>query len=195
MALDIARIKAAIVEVGTRATALEADGHAKQAQVAYETLFLVLHALCATGDDQTPGWARVVAPLTDLNRRLALDALAPPRLGQLRVRAAALLDLPDLTQVASPDDIQNTIVGAIGIGAPRYNNGDTLGCCTIYWATGQALLAAQASRGFVGYARALAPIRQVHEAEPPARTLDGAGIDDYAWTLRHAFDAALKVVG
>ena len=50
-------------------------------------------------------------------------------------------------------------------------------------------------RGFPGYARALAPIRQVHEAEPPAHALDPAGVDAYAWALRHAFDAALRVIG
>ena len=195
MEMRIKALKAAIAEVSARAARLETEGQSGRAEEVYATLLQVLNALFANSEEQGHGWARVVLPLTDLSRRLALDALAPQRLGQLQARADTLFDLPDITQIGSLSDVHEAIAAAIGVGAPRYNSGDIRGCCTMYWAVGQTLLAAQAVRGFPGYARALAPIRQVHETEPPLRPLDPAGVDAYAWTLRHAFDAALNVAG
>jgi hypothetical protein len=195
MGTHIAALKAAIGEVSVRAARLESAGLIERAAEAYVTLLQVLNALFSPAEEQGYGWGRVVPALTDLNRRLALDALAPQLLGQLQTRAAALFDLPDITQIASLAEVHQAIVSAISVGAPRYNSGDIRGCCTMYWATGQALLCAQAVRGFPGYARVLAPIRQVYETEVPTHPLDRPAADAYAWALRHAFDAALQVSG
>ena len=69
------------------------------------------------------------------------------------------------------------------------------GCCTVYWGTIQSLLGAGVARGFPGYARALAQLRPISEAEPPTLPLDASRADEYAWTLRHALDATLRVTG
>ncbi len=193
MGTRIAALKTAIGEVSVRAARLESAGLTERAEEAYVTLLQVLNALFSTPEEH--GWCRVVPALTDLNRRLPLDTLAPQLLGQLQTRAAALFDLPGITQIASLSDVHQAIVAAISVGSHRYNSGDIRGCCTMYWATGQALLSAQVVRGFPGYARVLAPIRQVHETEVPTHPLDHAAADAYAWALRHAFDAALQVSG
>lgn len=195
MATHIAATKAAIVEVNTRAAVLASEGRGDRAEVAYETLFQVLNAIFSSPEEQAIGWGRAVVPLTTLGRPLPLDALGPTPLERLRIRTQALLDLPDIARVASLDEVHEAIVAAIRVGAPRYNGGDFRGCCTIYWATGEALLGALATRGFSGYSRALGPIRQLHEADPPHHALSETEIDEFAWTLRHAFDAALKVNG
>jgi hypothetical protein len=193
--VDIAAIKMATVEATTRATALEYADRSDPAVIVLETLFQTLRVLCSAEPDDGQGWLRVVLSLADLDRRLPLDALGATRLAQLRTRATTLLDVPAIESVEGLPDIHDYILAAINVGSHRYNHGDVRGCCTIYWATGRALLAARPTRGFPGHARTLAFLRQAHEGEPPALPLDDASVDAYAWTLRHAFDAALKVTG
>jgi hypothetical protein len=93
------------------------------------------------------------------------------------------------------EDLHEAIANAISVGAPRYNAGDIAGCCTMYWATIQAMIFAPVRRGFAGYARAMAQLKAVAETEPPPAPLDSRGVDMFAWDLRHAFDAALRVTG
>jgi hypothetical protein len=116
-------------------------------------------------------------------------------LAQGELRLAALRDLPEITMLGSLDEIHTFISGAIGIGAPRYNAGDIIGCCTVYWATMVALVSAPVFRGFPGYAKAMAPLREIVEQTPPPLPIIGQGIDEFAWQLRHALDAVLAIKG
>jgi len=111
------------------------------------------------------------------------------------VRFEALIDVPDVASVGSLGDVQETISAAINVGAPRYNSGDVLGCCTMYWATMQALVLAPAFRGFPGYAKALAPLRAVLETPSSPLPLNADGLDQFAWTLRRALDTTLAIGG
>jgi hypothetical protein len=190
----LAALKGAVLAAGETARDLAARGRTESAEIAYHTLLITLHALLH-GEESLRGWQRVAALLADLDTRLPLDALAASRAGELQIRAQAMLDLPDLTTLAGMDGIHDTIAAAITVGAPRYNAGDIAGCCIIYWATLHTILAAPATRGFPGHARALAQLRPVAEAEMPPLPLDAGGIDRYAWVLRHAFDVTLAIKG
>lgn len=195
MEIQLEALKVSVRTVHAHAMVLAADGRPDEGEVAYATLFQVVSALFADPPDEVSGWPRVVPVLTRLSVRLGLDALAASRLGQMQVRAATLLDLPKVTTLATMADIGDVIDRALATGKQREASGDIRGCCTVYWAAGQALLAAHVTRGIPGYTKALAPIRQVHEAEPPTRTLDPGGLRFYARTLQLAFGAAVPVAG
>lgn len=193
MTLQIAVLRESCAEAAAKAAELE---YATRADAAADSLAADLRALHAQTLDAEAlglGWLRVAHLLTTIERRLALDTLDTTQLGQLQTRLNALLDLPEIATVDSLGEIHDAIVAAIQTGAPRYNAGDIRGCCTIYWATGNALLYARPLRGFAGYARALAPLRQVLEGEVPPQPMDPARVDAYAWAMRRAFDAALAV--
>lgn len=189
---QLAAVKAAVSDCGTYAAGLQAEGRLDAVEGLYTALLLtVRHLLPAAG---TPhGWQRAALLAADLRTRQTLDALAPDRLSELDLRAAVLLDLPPIVAVDSFEQITTAIANAINAGAPRYNAGDIHGCCVVYWGTIQTLVAAPAARGFPNYARALGQLRTVADIEPPPYLLDAAGVDDYAWTLRHAFDAVLAI--
>lgn len=154
-----------------------------------------LHALMAADDEQTQGWWRAAYPLTDIDHALLLDTLGTSQLEQCQLRFSALRDLPDIDAISSMEEIHAVIGGAIGIGAPRYNSGDIVGCCTIYWATMMTLTAAPVYRGFPGHARAMGSLRDIIEREPPILPIIGQGVDEFAWQLRHALDAVLAIPG
>jgi hypothetical protein len=183
----LAALKAAVFVADERARDLAARGRVESAEIAYHTLLVTLHTLLGS-EESSRGWQRVAALLADLDTRLPLDALAASRAGELRIRAQAMLDLPDLTALTGMDDIHDTIAAAITVG-------DIIGCCTAYWATLHTILVAPAARGFPGHARALAQLRPVTEAEVAPLPLDAGDIDRYAWVLRHAFDATLAIKG
>ncbi len=122
-----------------------------------------LYALLQADDEQTQAWRRAALLLTDLGHALLLDTLGTSQLDQCQLRFSALRDLPDIDTINSLGDIQALIGGAISIGAPRYNSGDIVGCCTIYWATMMALVSAPVLRGYPGHARAIAPLREIVE--------------------------------
>ena len=152
-----------------------------------------LHALLQADDDQFQGWSRAALSLSDANQALLLDMLGSSPLEIFQARIAALRDLPEVGGVSSMAEIHGVIAGAINIGAPRYNAGDIVGCCTVYWATLMALVAAPALRGIPGHARAVAPLREITEQEPPPLPIIGQGVDEFAWQLRHALDAVLAI--
>ncbi|HLJ79835.1 MAG TPA: hypothetical protein VKT52_00025 [Ktedonobacterales bacterium] len=195
MEIPITALKAAVAEANRRARAFLARNRLDAAESTYETLLMVLSVLLDADAEQLRGSQRAAYIIADPRQRILLDALAPSRMGELQIRAAALLDLPDQLTVASIDDIHSTIAAAINLGAPRYNAGDVRGCCTIYWATAETLVAAPATRGFPGYARALGQLRAVLEAPPPAVPFGAEGVDTLAWALRNAFDATLTIKG
>src|SRR5690348_11597887 len=125
----LAALKAAVFVASERARDLAARGRMESAEVAYHTLLVTLRALLH-GEESLRGWQRVAALLADLDTRLPLDALAASHTGELQIRVQAMLDLPDLTALAGMDGIHDTIAAAITVGAPRYNAGDIIGCCT-----------------------------------------------------------------
>lgn len=154
-----------------------------------------LHALLLADDEQLHGWWRAAVTLTDSNHPLLLDTLGATQLEQYLLRFSALRDLPEVNALSSLDDIHTVIRDAINIGAPRYNAGDIIGCCTVYWATMMALVSAPVFRGFPGHARAMAPLREIVERAPSPQPMLSQGIDDFAWLQRRAFDAVLALQG
>ena len=190
----LAALKAAVMDCGTYASGLQVEGRLDAVEGLYTALHLTArHLLYADGTPR--GWQRAAALASDLRTRQTLDALALDRLGELQLRAAALLELPAIVSVDSFEQITAAIANAINSGAPRYNAGDIRGCCVVYWSAIQTLVAAPATRGFPNYARTLGQLRAVADLEPPPYPLDDAGVDDYAWALRHALDAVLTVQG
>ncbi len=195
MAVQIAALKAAVVEIDARARLLLANRQLSAAEASYDTLLITINTLLDAESASLHGWQRAAQIITDTRTRLQIDALAPSRIEELQTRLATLLDLPDLTSVSSQTDINQVIAAAINVGMPRYNNGDIWGCCTLYWSTMQALIHAPASRGFAGYGRAINLFRAAAEAKPAPFPLDAAGVDGFVWTLRHAFDEAIRITG
>lgn len=154
-----------------------------------------LRALLQADDEQIYGWWRAATQLSDLSHPLRLDALGSSPLEKYQARLATLRDLPEVTALSSLDEIHTFIREAINTGAPRYNAGDVIGCCIAYWATMAALASAPVFRGFPGYAKMVAQLREVVEQPPPAAPFAGRGIDEFAWQLRHALDAILAIQG
>lgn len=193
MTVQIAALKAAVVEIDARARLLLASQDLNAAEASYDTLLITINTLLDAESSSLHGWQRAAQIITDTRARLQIDALAPSRIEELQTRIATLLDLPDLTSVSNQSDINHVIAAAINVGAPRYNDGDIWGCCTIYWGTMQSLIHAPASRGFAGYARAINVFRAAIEAKPSPFPLDAAGVDEFAWELRQAFDEVARI--
>ncbi len=166
-------------------------------ELVYRGLLQGLHAgiqaWAAAETEAQSGGLRAMLALSDTERRLALDAAAASAMDIYLVRFETLLDVPDIVSISSVEEVHAAISAAINIGAPRYNAGDVLGCCTMYWATMQAIVSAPVFRGFPGYMRTLAPLRSALEAEPPPLPLTAEGLDQFAWTLRRTLDAVLAM--
>jgi hypothetical protein len=90
-------------------------------------------------------------------------------------------------------DIYTLIEHTINIGAPRYNSGDVRGCAALYWTTITLIAETPATRGFNGYAKAMAQVKPITELDVPAGPFTPAAIDAFAWELRHALDAVARV--
>jgi hypothetical protein len=193
MVVEIAALKTAVIEADARARVWLSQGRLDAVEGGYETLLTTLNALLGVDEERLRGWQRTALVLTDLRRRLKVDALAAGRGPELQMRAAALLDLPDLLDVGGMRDIYDALGAAITVGAPRYNAADVRGCCRLYWSTIHAVISAPATRGFTGHARALGVLRPVVESDPPALPLDAAGMDEFAWVMRRAMDATLTI--
>jgi hypothetical protein len=193
MGIEIAALKAAVIEADARARLWLSEGRLDAVEGGYETLLATLNALLSSNEEYPHGWQQVALVLTDLNRRLTIDALASGRGSELQMRAAALLDLPDMVNVRDLADIHNALAAAINIGSPRYNSGDIRGCCRLYWTTIQTVLAAPAVRGFAGHAKALGHLRAAVETEPPSLPLDAVRMDELAWALRREMDVSLTI--
>lgn len=193
MGVQIAALKAAVVEIDARARLLQTNRQLTAAEASYDTLLITINTLLDAESDTLYGWQRAAQIITDTRTRLQIDALAPSHIEELQTRLATLLDLPDLTSLGSQADITQVIAAAITVGAPRYNAGDIWGCCTIYWGTMQSLVHAPATRGFGGYARVINVLRSTLESEPSPFPFDAAGVDDFAWVLRRAFDDAVRI--
>lgn len=193
MAVRFAAIQASLATTWTylHSPQLAPQGAATVGRAALDSL----HALLLEDDDQLQGWRRAAISLSDANHALLLDMLSSSPLEICQFRIAALRDLPEVGAVSSLAEIHAVIAGAINIGAPRYNAGDIVGCCTVYWATVMTLVGAPVLRGIPGHARAIAPLREIAEQEPPPLPVIGQGVDEFAWQLRHALDAVLAING
>jgi hypothetical protein len=195
MPFRLASVQTAATEAQTRARALMEMGQVAGAEMVYETLLATLDLTLRQESDAQPASERTLLMVTGAGRRLPIDALHSARGDQLATRVGAILDIPEVTALGSMDEMRRVISAAISIGAPRYNAGDIRGCCRVYWAAMYTLVVAPAFRGFPGYERAIAYLSKVIERQPPMAALDAQSIDDYAWTLRQAFDAALQTPG
>ena len=194
---------------GIMAQAGQLRGH-NERQTLYLHTCQVLTLLLETPDEASPGWARAALlllrslsarqsgpmPALTASRRLSTPqrshplveaiAAAPP-LAALQEGFQTILELPDVSEIDSLDEIQTSLEAAIAAGAPRYNRGDVAGCARLYLATALTLVNAQMSRGFPGQARALDTLKRgLIEAQALS------DVDERAWTLRHAFDRVLK---
>jgi len=195
VSVQLATIQTIVTEAEMRAEALAAERLPYALAPVYETALSGIHTFVTAEGIASSGWLRVVTQLTNMRQRLLIDALGAAPLEQLRIRIRCLLDLPEIETIDALEDIHSAITAAVAVGAPRYNSGDVQGCCTVYWATMQTLLQAPVLRGFAGYARAVARLKDVIEVEPPTAPFDSQGSDDFAWGLRYAFDEALRVTG
>ncbi|HUY76031.1 MAG TPA: hypothetical protein VMV29_04630 [Ktedonobacterales bacterium] len=195
MSIQLATVKAVIAEAQMRAETLAATGSLYAATPIYEMALSSVNTFLLASEATQTGWLGAVALLTDMRHRLSIDALGATPAEQLEARVRCLLDLQELSGVEALEDLHDAIANAIAVGAPRYNAGDIRGCCTMYWTTIQAMIFAPVRRGFAGYARTMAQLKAVVEADPPPAPLDSRGVDTFAWDLRYAFDAALRVTG
>ncbi len=179
-----------------------------------QTLYLhtcqVLTLLLEAPGEAQPGWSRaaltLLRPLAERQSgpmpsitasrplfaaqrsRPLVEAIgAAPALTEFQEHLQTILELPDITSIASLEEILTVLEAAISVGAPRYNRGDIAGCARLYLATALTLVNAQVSRGFAGQARALDTLKKGLSELPLL-----SDVDERAWALRHAFDRVLK---
>ncbi len=179
-----------VTETETRARALSAGS---DAQLALYEVALTSIRLALAESEQPRAWERVALSLADQRARLPVDALDASPAEQARRRLALLADLPEVTGVASYQDIVDLIGETINVGAPRYNSGDIRGCGALYWTIIRLICETPATRGFPGYARLQGQLKPLTDAEPHAGTMSHAEADAWAWELRHALDATVRV--
>ena len=191
-----------------------AQGDQSRSPAERQTLYLhtcqVLTLLLDAPDEATPGWSRaaltILRPMTtrqsgpmpalttsrsllspQRTRPLVETIGTAPALADLQESLVTVLELPDITSLASLEEVLAPIEAAISVGAPRYNRGDIAGCARLYLATALTLTLAQVSRGFAGQARALDTVKK---GLAEAQSLPD--VDARAWALRHAFDRVLR---
>ena len=191
-----------------------AQGDQSRGPAERQSLYLhtcqVLTLLLDAPDEATAGWSRAAltilrpmttrqsgpmaalttsrSPLSPQRSRPLVEATgAAPALAELQESLLTVLELPDITSLASLEEMLAPIEAAISVGSPRYNRGDIAGCARLYLATALTLTLAQANRGFPGQARTLDTLKKgLAEAQS---LLDA---DARAWALRHAFDRVLR---
>ena len=167
-----------------------------------------LTLLLEAPDESGPGWPRAALALlrpvaerqsgplaassafTRANRqhsRPLVEVMSPAPQPEAQEYLLTILELPEIVSLGSFADAQAAIEAAIGVGAPRYNQGDIAGCARLYLATALTLVNAQINRGFAGQARALDSLKK-GLAEAQVLTT----VDERAWALRHAFDRVLR---
>lgn len=191
-----------------------AQGDQSRGPAERQSLYLhtcqVLTLLLDTPDEATPGWSRaaltILRPMTtrqsgpmaaltasrsllspQRSRPLVEATGTAPPLAELQESLLTVLDLPDITSLASLEEVLAPIEAAISVGAPRYNRGDVAGCARLYMATALTLTLAQVNRGFPGQAKALDTLKK---GLAEAQSLPD--VDARAWALRHAFDRVLR---
>ena len=178
------------IDANTFARALSA---APDAQLAAYGFALTTIRLVMEGEDQPRAWERVALTLADLRMRLPVDALDALPVEQARRRLALLAETPNIAGFDSYQDVVDLIGEAIRVGAPRYNSGDIRGCAALYWLMVRLICETPATRGFPGYARLQGQLKPLADAEARAGTMSHAEVDAWAWELRHALDATLRV--
>jgi hypothetical protein len=200
--------------VKTTIQGMMAQGDQSRGPTERQSLYLhtcqVLTLLLDAPDEATPGWSRAAltilrpmttrqsgpmaalttsrSPLSPQRSRPLVEATGSmPSLVELQESLLTVLDLPDITSLASLEEVIAPIEAAISVGSPRYNRGDIAGCARLYLATALTLTLAQANRGFPGQAKALDTLKK---GLAEAQSLPD--VDARAWALRHAFDRVLR---
>jgi hypothetical protein len=168
-------------------------GALPDARLATYDLALTAIRLILAESEQPRAWERVALTLTDRRARLAVDALDALPVEQARRRLALLAELPDITGFASYQDIVEVIGETISVGAKRYNSGDIRGCAALYWMVIRLICETPATRGFSGYARLQSHFKPLADSEAYAGTMSHTEADAWAWELRRAFDAMLRI--
>ena len=191
--MQLTTIKRIILDSEARTRALERSGRPEAVAPVYETTLAALR-FTISEDDAQPSWERVVATLCD-SRRLIIDALDQLPSDQMRRRLVSITDLPEVVGFNGLEDIDALIGATITVGAPRYNSGDVRGCAALYWTTITLIAETPATRGFPGYAKALAQVRPILDFETPIGPFTPAATDAFAWELRHALDAVARISG
>ena len=192
--LRLATVQSVVAQIQARMAEVPITARGEAAEASFWTLLMSMHATLFLPDEEPfKSWQQVVWQLTNLHTRLLVDMLAQSPLGELQMRVGTLLDIPDLPPIDGLAGIDEAIKAAIRVGAPRYNSGDHAGCCTVYWATIQTLLATLPAKGFAGYARALGQLRPISELDVLPMALTPEDIDKLAWDMRYALDATLEV--
>jgi hypothetical protein len=143
--------------------------------------------------EQPRAWERVALSLADQRARLPIDALDALPVERARRRLAMLAETPSIAGFDSYQDVVDLIGEAIKVGAPRYNSGDIRGCAALYWLVVRLICETPATRGFPGYARLQGQLKPLADAEARAGMMSYAEVDAWAWELRHALDASLRV--
>lgn len=190
--MQLATAKKIVLDSDARAVALDRAGLPQALGPVYETTLVTLRYALAD-EESLPAWARIVALLCDTRRRLIVDALDALPADQLRRRMSCIADLPEVAAFNSLDDISALIAAVINVGSPRYNSGDIRSCAALYWVTINLIAEAPAVRGIPGYARAMAQIKPILDLEAPAGPFTSSATDAFAWELRHALDAIVRV--
>ncbi len=194
MPLDEEMVMRALLAPHERAQFLRAQGVWREADLIDETLLQVFLPLLTAMPGES-AWLRAARRLCDESAPLPVDALASAESNRAALRLAAITGLPRIDTLDGLEVMHMAIRDAIAYGAPTYNSGDPRGCAVRYWATALALVGAPIGRGFTGQARATKLLRQVVEEPLPSIGNNLSAIDEYAWRLRHALDAALEVTG
>jgi hypothetical protein len=173
---------------------LRLGGYVGEADLIDSTLLRAFFALSGEITEDF-GWVRALRVLLDITTPIPLDSVSDQSFTVPCTRITGVLALPTLDALTAPEQISTTISEAIMVGAPTYNEGDTRGCGLIYWVTALTLINAPTLRGFPGQARAIRPLRQAVEEVMPPIGHNSRAIDDFAWRMRRALDAALEAVG
>ena len=145
------------------------------------------------------GWFPALRLLLDPIAPLAIDMLQSPLWPLVSMRVEGIIFMPEIAEVATVDGIRQAIEAAIDLGAPAYNSGDMRTCAMQYWITAFTLAHAPVdlTSGPVGpraMIRILQPLRQATTERPVAIGNDLRAIGDFAWLLRHSFNASLAVI-
>lgn len=184
-----ATLRQIVAEATSHAHTVESSPEARQAVYG-----MALGALRLALDDdaQTEGWARVARTLTTRDR-LPVDALNSSPADQARRRLALLSELPDVHGFTSFQDVVDLIGQTISKGAPLYNGGDPRSCAALYWMVIRLICETTATRGFPGYARVQSQLKPLADAEASPERMSHDDADAWAWELRHALDATVRV--
>jgi hypothetical protein len=185
-----------VAEADTQARALGTNLDGRLA--VYVMTLTSIHLALADGDPPSGqlqglhGWERVTQLLADRRERLPIDALDSLPFDQARRHLGLIAEMPEVTGIATHQELVDLIGEAINRGAPRYNAGDARGCAALYWVFARLIYETPATRGFPGYARLQAQLKPLAEASAAPERMSDSEAESWAWELRYALDDAAR---